>query len=94
MKPFKLNGMEFKVLVFETTAAAVDPTTLVFFADEPPNMSMSVRCLFSGFGAAFSWEGTLSGTGVLAEASFTSVSSTLGSAVGSSVLVGRPIRSS
>ena len=93
MKPFKLNGMEFKVLVFETTAA-VDPTTLVFFADEPPSMSMRVRCLFSGFGTAFSCAGTLSGTEVLAEAAFTSVFSTLGSVVGSSVLAGRLMRSS
>jgi len=93
-KPFKLNGMEFKVWVFERTAVLVDPPTLVFFADEPANMSMRFRCLFSGFETAFSWAGTLSGAGELAGASFTSASLTLGPVVGSSVLVEGVIRSS
>ena len=53
IKPFKLNGMEFKVGPFETKAEE-GPSTFVFFADEPPNMSKSVRCLLSGFETAFS----------------------------------------
>ena len=93
MKPFKLNGMEFNVLVFETTAPD-GPSTLVFFADEPLNMSTRVRCLFNGFAAVVSWAGTLTGAGAPTEAAVTSVFSALGSVVGRSVLVGRLIRSS
>jgi len=93
MKPFKLNGMEFNVRVFDTTA--VDgPSTLGFFEDEPLNMSISVRCLFSGFEAAFPWAGTLSGAKALAGVAFDSVSSILGLVVDLSGFAGRPMRSS
>ena len=93
MKPFKLNGMVFNVWIFDTTVVDAPPT-LVLFADEPLNMSTSVRCRFRGFEPAFPWAGTSSGAETPAEVAFPSVLLTLGLVIDFSGFLEGPMRSS